>query len=358
MKNEHARMLRYPVSSWNQWRSGHSWLTEIDLSGVAISGLSGNFSGFDFRDANLSDVRFRGVCLNGADLRDAQLICADLEGAQLVGCDLRGARLDGANLKMADLTGANLGLPDLSDDTLRRRQSISYPWVSKATSLKKTCLLGATLERASAIGAHAEQVVLAGANLRHADFSGAYLRGANLNGATCIEAKFKSAVLNHSGLVGANFTRADVSGCSVYGVSAWDTVLEGANQQNLVITPHDFVPVVTDSIELAQFMYLLLNNQKLRGVIDTISTKMVLILGRFTPDRKRVLDLIRDNIRRQGGVPVLFDFEKPQNRDFTETVSTLAHLSRMGSHRREIRAPRTALYYPEFAVRQISANLC
>jgi hypothetical protein len=112
-------------------------------------------------------------------------------------------------------------------------------------------------------------------------------------------------------------------------VSAWDIVLEGANQKNLVITPASFSPVVTDNIELAQFMYLLLNNKKVRDVIDTISTKMVLILGRFSADRKYVLDQIRDHIRSCGGVPVLFDFEKPQSRDITETVSTLAHLSRV-----------------------------
>lgn len=329
MKNEHAKMLRYGVRRWNDWRKGHLWIAEIDLSDAGLSGLSGDLSGIDFRDANLSRAHFSDVCLNGADLRDAKLIGTDLEGAQLVGCDLRGACLDGANLKMANLTGANLGLPDLSDDTLKRRESINKPWVSKATSLKKASLLGATLEGVSAAGAQAEQATFAGADLRRANLGGAYLRGVNLNGATCVAANFQNAILDHSTLVGADLTGADVSGCSVYGISAWDIVLEDANQNNLVITPANFVPVVTDNIELAQFMYLLLNNKKVRGVIDTISTRMVLILGRFTPERKRVLDLIRDNIRRCGGVPILFDFEKPQNRDITETVSTLAHLSRM-----------------------------
>lgn len=54
----------------------------------------------------------------------------------------------------------------------------------------------------------------------------------------------------------------------------------------------------------------------------------MLILGRFTPDRKAVLDAIREELRRRDYVPVLFDFEKPDNRDFTETVSTLARMSR------------------------------
>jgi len=54
----------------------------------------------------------------------------------------------------------------------------------------------------------------------------------------------------------------------------------------------------------------------------------VLILGRFTPERKAILDAIRDELRHRDYLPVLFDFEKPANRDLTETISTLAHMAR------------------------------
>ena len=71
-----------------------------------------------------------------------------------------------------------------------------------------------------------------------------------------------------------------------------------------------------------------MNNQKIRDVIDTITSKVVLILGRFTSERKIILDALRNELRKQNYSPVLFDFEKPSSRDFTETVRTLAHLSR------------------------------
>ena len=82
------------------------------------------------------------------------------------------------------------------------------------------------------------------------------------------------------------------------------------------------------TLEVAQFIYLLLNNRKIRDVINTITTKVVLILGRFSPERKIVLDAIRDKLRTCDYLPVLFDFNEPANRDSHETVTTLARLAR------------------------------
>lgn len=79
---------------------------------------------------------------------------------------------------------------------------------------------------------------------------------------------------------------------------------------------------------MAQFIYLLLTNAEIREVIDTITSKAVLILGRFTPERKAILDALKEALRASGYLPILFDFEKPSSQDLTETVSTLAHLSR------------------------------
>jgi hypothetical protein len=60
---------------------------------------------------------------------------------------------------------------------------------------------------------------------------------------------------------------------------------------------------------------LLLNNKEVRDVIDTIAKKAVLILGRFTPERKAVLDALRETLRIDGYLPILFDLDKPASRD-------------------------------------------
>jgi hypothetical protein len=93
-------------------------------------------------------------------------------------------------------------------------------------------------------------------------------------------------------LADTDLTGADLTGCCVYGVSAWGLKLHGTKQQNLVITVPGDPTVTVDNIEVAQFIYLMLNNQKVRDVIDTITSKVVLILGRFTDERKAVLDAL------------------------------------------------------------------
>jgi hypothetical protein len=62
--------------------------------------------------------------------------------------------------------------------------------------------------------------------------------------------------------------------------------------------------------------------------IDTITSKVVLILGRFKPKRKAVLDAIREALRKRDYLPVLFDFEKSSSQTTVETISTLAHMAR------------------------------
>ncbi len=85
--------------------------------------------------------------------------------------------------------------------------------------------------------------------------------------------------------------------------------------------------MTTDNLKIAQFIYLLLRNPEIRNVIDTLTAKVVLILGRFTPERKGILEALRIALRARGLVPVLFDFDRPANRDVSETVLTLACMS-------------------------------
>jgi Pentapeptide repeats (8 copies) len=196
-------------------------------------------------------------------------------------------------------------------------------WRNKPDIMFRPDLSGANLCAALLTGAWCLR-----ANLSEADLSGAFLRSANLSWASFNEANLRGADLNAAQLVNSDLTGADLTGCRIFGVSAWGLKLEGAKQRNLVIRHEDEPEITVDNIEIAQFIYLLLHNQKIRDVIDTITSKAVLILGRFTEERKAVLDALREELRRRDYLPILFDFDKPANRDLTETISLLARMAR------------------------------
>src|SRR5260370_690825 len=164
-------------------------------------------------------------------------------------------------------------------------------------------------------------------DLRQADPHRATPTKANLRGANLSEANLSGSKLESAILVSTYFDGADLNGCYIYGISAWNLKLDGATkQQNLVITPWNEPEITVDNIEVAQFIYLLLHNERIRHVIDTITSKVVLILGRFTPERKAVLDALREELRQRDYLPILFDFDKPASRDITDTISLLAHM--------------------------------
>src|SRR5262245_15501366 len=72
----------------------------------------------------------------------------------------------------------------------------------------------------------------------------------------------------------------------------------------------------------------MLNNTKIRNVINSITSKAVLILGRFAdPHRKEVLDGLREKLRQFDLLPIVFDFDRPTDKDYTETIQTLAGMS-------------------------------
>jgi uncharacterized protein YjbI with pentapeptide repeats len=278
------------------------------------------------RQAAEIQIDLREVHLSGADLRAADLREADLSGARLSEANLSRANFRGANLSEADLREADLRRADLSGARLSWVIFAGLPFLGGAT------LIGARrpetrLDRANLRGAD-----LSWADLSEANLSGAHLRGADLREADLSGANLSDADLGGANLNGAVLRDANLTGCHIFGVSAWRlTLSEGTKQQNLVITPDNEPQITTDDIEVAQFIYLLLHNEKIQRVIDTITSKVVLILGRFSlPERKKVLDALRDELRKPGRnyVPVVFDFEKPRSQNTVNTIMLLARIAR------------------------------
>ena len=238
------------------------------------------------------DNRGVEIDLRKTNLSEANLSEANLFRANLRGSDLTGAILNGANLSFAKLAGANL-----SDAKL----------------------IGTRLSNAKLRYAAIRNADLTSVNFFNADLSGADLSGANLN----------SVNLERTEFIKTKIQDTIFKDCRIYGISVWDPQGTPINKAcDFIITPQGDAEVTVENLKVAQFVYILLNNEEIRDVLDTIGKKGVLILGRFTPERKKVLDVLRDKLRTLNFVPMMFDFEGATTKDFTETIKILAGMCR------------------------------
>jgi hypothetical protein len=291
---EQVALLKQGADAWNAWRERNldilPDLSQADFTGMDIT--EADLAGADLRKTNLSRSNLTRADLTGVDITEADLGQARLRRATLRTAKLRRANFNEANLSHADLTGADLYKAYLS-------------------------------------GVYLSGTDLNEANLNEANFNEANLTGADLRGANLSRADLTGANLTYAHLADVDLTAANLTDCRIYGVSAWGLKLsKDTKQQNLIITPDDEPEVTVDNIEVAQFVYLLLTNPTIRNVIGTIGKKGVLILGRFTDERKKVLAALREELRKHDYVPILFDFKPSTNLDVTETIKVLAGLAR------------------------------
>jgi len=317
------KLLTQGGEAWNKWRARHrrvvldlreANLYQADLQGADLR--EANLNQANLMEANLSRANLRAANLSRANLsrvnfREADLSQADLWGSRLWEADLSRANLRGANLNRADLSQADISQADLSTAKLGRANLIG------------TNLIGANLSRADLKEADLRQADLSQANLWGADLKEANLGQANLSGADLTGADLREAILVHT-----QVDKAKASGSRIYGVNVWDLRGDFEEQKDLVITPEASPSQITvDNIKVAQFIYLILNNEAIRDVINTLTSKSVLILGRFSiPERKGILDALRNKLREYNLLPIVFDFDRPTDKDFTETIKTLAGL--------------------------------
>lgn len=96
----------------------------------------------------------------------------------------------------------------------------------------------------------------------------------------------------------------------------------------MIITQPVEATITVDDIHVAQFIYLLVNYKNLRSVLDSATKRGVLILGRFGGGGIEVLREIGNALRQLGYLPIIFEFKRPEDRTYTETIRALAGLAR------------------------------
>ena len=268
-RNNHIKELRRGVRSWNEWR-----IKNPDVRPI-LYGLPDKEWDKEIKK-EWDRIKTKSLCR--VNLSNANLIEADLTGVNLTKANFHEANLGAAKLMEATLNGANFCRADLYKTNL----------------------------------------------------SGADLTNANLQGAQIAGTVFKQ--------IGDKITK--LIRCKVYGSSAWDLIsLVEATQKDLEIVYRSGqkgkeYDLHLDDLGMAQFLYFILNNKNLFNVFNAVNSSVVLILGRFKKDRIGTLNKIRDKLKKKSTnnrkkyIPILFDFKKPKDSDYSEVITVLAGISR------------------------------
>ena len=345
---EHLKILKQGVEVWNEWRKKNPDIVP-DLSNADL--WEANLIGADLKGADLSDTDlegarlwgaelegscFRGSNLKGADLSDTDLSDTNLENVKLCGSSLcnvfiSGNNLHGIDLEGADLSSAKLWRTNLSEANLKGA-NISGAYLEEAI-LTESDLCGANLQAANFERADLERSKLTESNLRWANLEAANLQmvdlwGANLHGANLRWVNLQGANLEHASLVDTKLEGAILNGCRVFGISAWDVKTDSETRQEKLIIARDEINITVGSLEIAQFLYQVIDNEKLSHFIRVMRTTGVLILGSFGTDKsKALLEELRIELSSRGFMPLLFTFDTSETSFPMETVRTLALLS-------------------------------
>ena len=310
---------------WNKWRKENPNL-DSDPFGIELKGaLTYNIKEQkvpDHQGSDFSGVFFYSVDLSGSDrdwpdetcpvfnksnFRKANIWYSTLFRTQLNDTNFKAASLLHNHCQGLSLNGANFEKAEI------KYCSFESGGAAKANFIG-TKIIGTTFDGTNLAGAD-----FRGADLSYSDFLDANLEGADLRGAK----------LNQASFIRTNLEGAILDGANVYGASIWDIKGEIKSQERLEISSGwGDAKITVDDIETAQFIYMMYENEKVRNVINSITSRAVLILGRFSPpERKEVLDSLRVKLREYNLLPIVFDFERPTDKDFTETIKTLAGMS-------------------------------
>jgi len=310
---QHVATLLKGVPHWNRWRARHPELRP-DLREFSARALHGSILGLNLKGANFSNADLRQADLYRCWLVDADFSGADLRGAVLGEVTAGGASFRRAKLRAAvmmkgvfwgaDFRGADfVTLPPKADIDSSSPPADSWWWT------KPALINGASMERC---------------NLRGAKVGSSCFDQVDLTDAKLTRADLREASLEIVQMIRTDVDGADFHGCSITALTAFDLRGRPFDETQLRVKTVRGAVVVVDFLEAAQFVSML-SSERLGLALDRIAPKVVLILGRFSRDRKPVLDDLRKALTALGWMALVFDFPAPKG--ITQTFKVLASLA-------------------------------
>jgi len=296
-------LLKSSVDTWNQWRQENTH-APLDFRNAFLMGRF--FNGFDFSYCNFRD-------------------------ANLMNCELKKVNFSNSDVSFTDFSGAKLSNAIFSETQLVRSQF-------NHSNLRNVKFSNVVISHTDFTGSLLSEVSIDSSEVDFCVFDVATFSNSIISKASSIASSFFKTDLSQSAFIncnlkGAIFIETNIEqsifeNCNIFGISCWKMIGTPKTMRNLNISDFNENKITLDNLEIAQFLYLLLNNTQIHSVIDNISTKIVLILGRFSEEQKPILDFIRAKLPDYDLIPVIFDFECPKTRDLDETISILASLSK------------------------------
>ena len=299
---EHVAKLS-SVREWNEWRANSPEI-KPDLSDTFLN------------NRQLNEINFSGCILRGTILEDSELRYANFSDADISFAYFHGALLVGSIFSETQMLETDFSYSNLREARFSRVESI------------QTNFTGANLKGISIVLSRLDFSIFDESNLSEITVDRTTFFGTSFFKANMEKASFTNCYLKGSLFIETNINDAYFNACNIFGVSVWKVKGDPVNQTNLNISDFHEIEITVNSLEIAQFIYLILNNPKIKSIIDDITTKLVLILGRFSEEQKPILDMLRLELPKFNYVPIIFDFQEPNLRDLDETISILVSISK------------------------------
>lgn len=309
-------------------------MTAIDANGVRfdevvfheVIAIGANISSADINNCIFKESNFDKILARYTHVNNTSMRSSSFNNGDFYRCEIRKSNISQSTFSGSDMTGSTWSVVDGRQSVFIKCNFASaemHRFHGFQSNFKSSHWTNSILKTSDFRRANFEDCKMDGSTVRGCSFGSAtmpFMKWINFSVADCD--------LRRAEISDSTFENGKIKDCRIYGLAAWGVKFSQVEQSDLDISSKRDISIKCISVEYGIVISHFLHNESIKKYFETLSDKVVLILGRFTPSRKVFLEIIRYELKNAGYVPVLFDFDKPDTKDLTETVLALALSSR------------------------------
>ena len=283
----------------------------IDVSAVTF--LRCNFSYSTISDSILDGATFShcpmdSVTIEHTSADDVGFESSDLQRARLRDVDVNGCRFRGGSLRNADLW-----LARFRNGEFRQTE---MGWLTAS---------GGSFDSVQFFDTELDGARFLSVGFRGASFENVQLPHSVWSDIKLEDSRWRNVDLRHASFFRVNCDGASFENCNVFGLGVCELAGQ-LRRESRLLCGEGPDPLLLNDLRFAPFLHELAYEDAFGRVVEALTAKFVLILGRFTDDRKPILDRLRRALRHFGYVPHLVDYDCKQS--WLHVVKTAAMCSR------------------------------